>query len=72
LPYVFTEQGALAVSRVLRSDRAAGVSVAVSRAFVAMRYELASLDEHPLIREMLERMGELEEGSQEQRKFNKH
>jgi hypothetical protein len=40
MPLVFTEQGALAVSGVLRSERAAEVSVAVSRAFVAMRRQL--------------------------------
>jgi len=37
LPYVFTEQGVAAVSGVLKSDKAAEVSIAIVRAFVAMR-----------------------------------
>jgi hypothetical protein len=43
LPYVFTEQGALALSGVLKSDRAAEVSVVVARAFVALRNRLEAL-----------------------------
>ena len=37
LPYVFTEQGVAAVSAVLRSDKAAEVSIVIMRAFVTMR-----------------------------------
>jgi len=37
LPYVFTEQGVAAVSAVLKSDKAAEVSIMIMRAFVAMR-----------------------------------
>jgi len=36
-PYVFTEQGVAAVSAVLRSEKAAAVSIMSMRAFVAMR-----------------------------------
>ena len=39
-PVVFAEQGALALSGVLKSERAAEVSVAVARAFVTMRRQL--------------------------------
>jgi hypothetical protein len=42
LPYVFTEQGVAMLSSVLRSQRAAAVNVAIMRAFVAMRRELAA------------------------------
>lgn len=41
-PYAFTEQGVAMLSSVLRSRRAAAVNVAVMRAFVAMRRELAA------------------------------
>ncbi len=37
LPYVFTEQGVAAVSGVLKSDKAAEVSIIIMRTFVAMR-----------------------------------
>lgn len=37
LPFVFTEQGVAAVAGVLKSDKAAEVSIAIARAFVAMR-----------------------------------
>ena len=37
LPYVFTEQGVAAVSAVLKSDKAAEVSIMIMRAFVTMR-----------------------------------
>ena len=37
LPYVFTEQGVAAVSAVLKSEKAARVSIVIMRAFVAMR-----------------------------------
>jgi hypothetical protein len=42
VPYAFTEQGVAMLSSVLRSRRAAAVNVAVMRAFVAMRRELAA------------------------------
>jgi len=45
-PYVFTEQGVAAVAGVLKSDKAAEVSIAIARAFVAMRkflYQNASV-----------------------------
>jgi restriction endonuclease S subunit len=37
LPYVFTEQGVAAVSAVLKSEKAAQVSINIMRAFVQMR-----------------------------------
>ncbi|MBF0230080.1 MAG: ORF6N domain-containing protein [Desulfamplus sp.] len=37
LPYVFTEQGVAAVSAVIKSDKAAEVSINIMRAFVNMR-----------------------------------
>jgi hypothetical protein len=37
LPYVFTEQGVAAVAGVLKSEKAAEVSITIARAFVAMR-----------------------------------
>lgn len=37
LPYVFTEQGVAAVSGVLKSDKAAEVSILIMRTFIAMR-----------------------------------
>lgn len=37
LPYVFTEQGVAAVSAVLKSEKAAQVSIMIMRAFVSMR-----------------------------------
>jgi hypothetical protein len=37
LPYVFTEQGVAAVSAVLKSEKAAAVSINIMRAFVNMR-----------------------------------
>jgi exonuclease VII small subunit len=46
-PYAFTEQGALQASSVLRSAKAAEVSVAVARAFVAMRTQLHALEDLP-------------------------
>lgn len=42
LPWAFTEQGVAMLSGVLRSSRAVAVNVAVMRAFVAMRHELAA------------------------------
>jgi hypothetical protein len=69
-PAVFTEQGALAVSGVLKSERAAEVSVAVSRAFVAMRDQLAQLGSHPALVEFAERLERLEKHSTQQTEFN--
>ncbi len=37
LPYAFTEQGVAAVAGVLKSEKAAEVSITIARAFVAMR-----------------------------------
>jgi ORF6N domain len=70
-PYVFTEQGALAVSGVLTSERAAEVSVAVARAFVAMRDQLAELASHPVLAEFAERLTKLEKHSTQQTEFNR-
>lgn len=42
LPWVFTEHGALMAANILRSDRAAEMSVYVVRAFVKQREALAS------------------------------
>ena len=42
LPYVFTEHGALQAANVLKSERAAAMSVFVIRAFIRMREQLAS------------------------------
>lgn len=70
-PRVFTEQGALAASGILRSDRAAEISVAIARAFVAMRAQLASLDKHPGLKELVGRLEKLEAGSKQQQEFNK-
>jgi ORF6N domain len=44
-PRAFSEQGALAVSAVIKSPKAAEVSVAVARAFVAMRERLTQAQE---------------------------
>jgi hypothetical protein len=43
LPLVFTEQGVAAVSGVIKSEKADQVSVAIARAFVAMRKTLGQL-----------------------------
>ena len=42
LPYAFTEQGVAMLSTVLKSKRAAAVSIAIMRAFVRMRQILAT------------------------------
>ena len=42
LPFAFTEHGALQAANVLKSDRAAAMSVFVIRAFVQMREHLAA------------------------------
>ncbi len=60
-PYVFTEQGALQASSVLRSAKAAEVSVAVARAFVAMRTQLHAIEDLPTtIAEIQNKLDELE------------
>lgn len=41
-PYAFTEQGVAMLSSVLRSPRAVRVNIAIMRAFVRVRQELAS------------------------------
>ncbi len=71
-PLAFTEQGALAASAVLRSERAAEVSVAVARAFVAMRDQLAELESHPALIEFAARLAKLEKHSTQQTEFNEH
>jgi len=43
LPYVFTEQGVAMLSSVLRSPQAVKVNIEIMRAFVRLRYTLASL-----------------------------
>lgn len=45
-PNVFTEQGALQVAGVLKSSRADEVSVAISRAFVVMRRQIAAVEQN--------------------------
>lgn len=69
-PRVFTEQGALAVSGVLKSAHAAKVSVAVARAFVAMRDTLRTLEEHPAFKDISAQLGELAVAMQDQEDFN--
>jgi DNA repair ATPase RecN len=60
-PYAFTEQGALQASSVLRSAKAAEVSVAVARAFVAMRTQLHAIEGLPTtIAEIQNKLDELE------------
>ena len=60
-PYAFTEQGALQAASVLRSAKAAEVSVAVARAFVAMRTQLHALEDLPTtIAEIQNKLDELE------------
>lgn len=44
LPYVFTEQGVAAVSAVLKSEKAAEVSINIMRAFVNMRKFIVNND----------------------------
>jgi hypothetical protein len=62
-PYVFTEQGALQLSGVLRSPKAAQVSVAIARAFVTMRTRLHALEELPrVVADIQERVARLEAG----------
>jgi hypothetical protein len=68
---VFTELGALAVSGVLKSERAAEVSVAVARAFVAMRGQLAELASRPVLVDVVARLAKLEKHSTQQTEFNR-
>lgn len=70
-PRVFTEQGALSLAGVLKSNRADEVSVAVARAFVAMRDQLLALDEHPVLKQLISKVKQLEDGSKEQERFNR-
>lgn len=66
LPYVFTEQGVAMLSGVLRSSRAVAVNVAIMRAFVAMRHELAATEELARKLDALEQtLGSLERSSEE-------
>jgi hypothetical protein len=66
LPYVFTEQGVAMLSGVLRSTRAVAVNVAIMRAFVAMRHELAATAELARKLDVLEQaLGTLERSSEE-------
>jgi hypothetical protein len=71
-PAVFTEQGALAAAGVLKSEQAAEVSVAVARAFVAMRDQLVELESHPALIEFAARLAKLEKHSTQQTEFNEH
>jgi hypothetical protein len=66
LPYVFTEQGVAMLAGVLRSARAVAVNVAIMRAFVAMRHELATTAELARKLDALEQtLGSLERSSEE-------
>lgn len=42
LPFAFTEHGALQAANVLKSDRAAAMSLYVIRAFIQMREQIAT------------------------------
>ena len=54
LPYVFTEQGVAMLATVLRTDVATKVSIAIMRAFVAMRkYISKDLIEQKYINDMV-------------------
>lgn len=54
-PAAFTEHGALAAAGVLRSGEAAEVSVALTRAFVAMRRQIAALEATSPVRGLVAR-----------------
>jgi hypothetical protein len=59
--YAFTEQGALQASSVLRSAKAAEVSGAVARAFVAMGTQVHAIEDLPTtIAEIQNKLDELE------------
>jgi hypothetical protein len=61
-PYAFTEPGAIAAAGVVRSGKAAEVSVEVFRAFVSMRQRLHELDDVPtVVAEIQNRLDQLEE-----------
>jgi hypothetical protein len=61
-PWVFTEQGAIQAAGVLRGGKAAEVSVAVSRAFVAMKQRLHAIEDLPAAIESIhDKLEELEE-----------
>lgn len=53
MPYAFTEQGVAAISAVLKSEKAAKVSIMIMRAFVAMRKFIV---QHGLLFERLDRI----------------
>ena len=53
LPYAFTEQGVAMLSSVLRSARAVRVNIAIMRAFVQLRWQLAT---HEELRKKIEQM----------------
>jgi len=59
-PYAFTEQGVAMLSSVLRSPRAVRVNIAIMRAFVRVRQELASNSD------LARKLSELEEKYDEQ------
>ena len=54
LPYVFTEQGVAMLSSVLKSDRAVQVNIEIMRAFVRLRYMIATHED------LARRLAELE------------
>ncbi|MFH0820539.1 MAG: ORF6N domain-containing protein [Candidatus Peregrinibacteria bacterium] len=51
-PYAFTEHGVVMLANVLRSERAALISIEVARAFIRLRQTLAS--HHELTKEMVD------------------
>lgn len=62
LPWVFTELGAVQASSVLRSGKATAVSVAVTRAFAAMRQRLHEIEGLPTaIAAIQDKLEELDE-----------
>jgi hypothetical protein len=76
-PYAFTEHGALALSGVLKSPRAAEVSVIITRAYVVMRERLGALTKaipvefQKTIDEMKEQVARLEDNDVKREEFNK-
>ncbi len=70
-PWVFTEHGVIAAAGVLKGERAAEVSVAVSRAFVGMRDQLVELGSHRVLVEFAGRLKKLEKHSTQQTEFNR-
>ena len=61
LPMAFTEHGALMLSSVLRSDVAVGISIKVTRAFVAVRRALPIIATQRDIEDLRQRVKALEE-----------